>query len=95
MADKKFLTYKDKPLVRKGNTLYYGNMYDPYVVMLTVRSTKTVGDMEVADKVTVQLMNTDPTCNPAEMVLKKSDKSGLYAAMDIASAWLERALADK
>ena len=28
MAAKKkneFLTYKDKPLVRKGNTLYYGN----------------------------------------------------------------------
>ena len=24
--ESKFLTYKDKPLVRNGNTLYYGNM---------------------------------------------------------------------
>ena len=36
MAAKKkseFLTYKGKPLVRKGNTLYYGNMSDKFVVM--------------------------------------------------------------
>ena len=31
-----FLTYKEKPLVRMGNTLYYGDMRDKYVVMLTI-----------------------------------------------------------
>ena len=66
MAENKFLTYKGKPLVRKGNTLYYGNMYDPYVVMLTIKSTKQFQDMEIADKVTIQLLNTDPTASPAE-----------------------------
>ena len=35
-----FFQYKDKPLVRCGNTLYYGSMQDPFVVMLQVLSTK-------------------------------------------------------
>ncbi len=90
-----FLTYKGYPLVRKGNTLYYGNMYDPYVVMLTIQNTKKVKDLEVADRVLVQLMSTDPSANPAEIVIKKSEKNGLYPAMDIGSIWLERALKDK
>lgn len=92
MADQKFLTYKGRPLVRKGNTLYYGNMYDPYVVMLTVKTTKTEADTEVADKVMVQLMSTDMTKAPNEIVVKKGDKNGLYPAIDLAATWLERAL---
>ena len=42
----KFLTYKGKPLVRSGNTIYYGNMSDPYVIMLSITSTKKFNDME-------------------------------------------------
>lgn len=90
--DKGFLTYKGKPLVRQGNTLYYGNMYEPYVVMLTVTSTKQIGDMEVADKVSVQLLSTDPDVSPRNRIIKKSEKNGLYPAMDIGSIWLERVL---
>ena len=30
-----------------------------------------------------------------DRILKKSEKRGLYEAMDIASIWLERALAEK
>ena len=89
----KLFTYKGKPLVRCGKTLYYGFSYDPYVIMMQVASTKTVGDMEIADKVFVQLLNTDPNVRPRDAIVKKSEKKGLYAAMDIASIWLERALA--
>ncbi len=35
-----FPTYKGKPFVRSGNTLYYGSMNDPYVVMFQVRTPK-------------------------------------------------------
>ena len=35
-----FLTYKGRPLVRGGNTIYYGNMSDEYVCMLQILSTK-------------------------------------------------------
>ena len=95
MAEKKgakFLTYKGKPLVRSGNIIYYGNMSDPFVIMIQIISTKMVGEMEIANRVTVQLLNTDPDVRPRERIVKKSEKQGLYQAMDIASIWLERAL---
>ncbi|MCI9414370.1 MAG: hypothetical protein HFJ79_04205 [Clostridiales bacterium] len=94
MADKEngFLTYKGKPLVRMGNTLYYGNMYDPYVVMLQILSTKKVKEMDVAEKVQVQLMSTDPDLRMKDRIIKKSEKNGLYSAMDIGAIWLERTL---
>ncbi|MBQ0135374.1 MAG: hypothetical protein KBS43_01380 [Oscillospiraceae bacterium] len=89
-----FLTYKGRPLVRQGNTLYYGNMYDPYVIMLTIKSTTKDGDMEMADKVSIQLISTDPDISPLKRIIKTSEKTGLYNAMDIGSIWLERALKD-
>ena len=30
------LTYKGRPLVRSGNTIYYGDMGDKYVAMLQI-----------------------------------------------------------
>lgn len=88
----KFLTYKDKPLVRNGNTIYYGNMSDPYVVMLTIMSKKQYKDTEIPDKVIVQLLSTDPDCKPRERIIKKAEKKSLYTAIDIGSIWLQRAL---
>ena len=91
----KFLEYRGKPLVRSGNTIYYGNMNDPYVIMLQITSTKTFNDMEIADRVLIQLLNTDPDCRPRDRIVKKSEKKGLYNAMDIGTIWLERALKQK
>ena len=97
MAEKKetLLTYKGRPLVRSGNTLYYGDMADRCVIVLQVLSTKTVGDLTVADRVLVQLMLTDPEVRMKDRIVKKSEKVGLYNAMDIGSIWLERALNEK
>lgn len=96
MAAKKkaeFLTYKDKPLVRKGNTIYYGNMSDKFVIMFQILSTKDVDGLEIADRVSVQLINTDPNVRPHDRIAQKTEKKGLYSAMDIGKTWLERALA--
>ena len=94
MADTQtsFLTYKGKPIVRKGNTIYYGNMSDPFVIMLSVASTHEVHGVNIADKVIVQLINTDPNINPLEAIFKRTEKKGLWAAVDIGSIWLQRAL---
>ena len=94
MADKQqsFLTYKGKPLVRKGNNIYYGNMSDPFVIFITIGSTHEVHGVNIADKVTVQLLNTDPTINPLDAIVKRTEKNGMWAAVDIASIWLQRAL---
>lgn len=89
-----FLTYKGKPLVRNGNTLYYGEPSEKYVIMMQINATKPVGDTEIASKVSVQLLNTDPDVSARERIVKSSEKKGLYAAMDIAEIWLSRALAN-
>ncbi len=90
----KFLTYKGKPLVRNGNVLYYGDPSEKYVIMMQITATKAIGDTEIASKVSVQLLNTDPNISPREQIVKKSEKKGLYSAMDIAEVWLSRALAN-
>lgn len=89
-----FPMYKGKPLVRVDNDIYYGNMNEKYVIHLKIKTTKTVGDLEVADKVTVQLMCTDPDISPRKSIVKSSEKEGLYLAMDIGEIWLNRALAE-
>ena len=99
MADKKekkdaFLTYKGKPLVRSGNILYYGNMYDKYVVMLQIMNSTTVKETETAATVLVQLLSTDEDLRARDRIIKKTEKEGLYNAIDIGSIWLERALTE-
>ncbi len=93
MAKKKdFLMYKGRPLVRNGKTVYYGYMSDPYVLIMQITSTRNVNGMEVADRVVVQLVNTDPTVRMKDKIVKKAERKGLYSAMDIGCIWLEREL---
>ncbi len=96
MADNTpFLMYKGRPLVRSGNVLYYGSMAEKYVIVLQILSTKDENDMTMAEKIQVQLMLTDPEVRMKDRIVKKSEKVGLYNAMDIGSIWLERALNEK
>lgn len=96
MADSTpFLMYKGRPLVRSGNTLYYGSMAEKYVIVMQVLSTKDENNLTMADKIQVQLMLTDPEVRMKDRIVKKSEKSGLYNAMDVGSIWLERALNEK
>ena len=96
MADNTpFLMYKGRPLVRSGNVLYYGSMAEKYVIVMQVLSTKDEHDMKMAEKIQVQLMLTDPEVRMKDRIVKKSEKIGLYNAMDIGSIWLERALNEK
>jgi len=89
------LEYKGRPLRRKDNLIYYGSMDDKYIIMLQVTETKKVKDMDVATRVSIQLQLTDPNLKSRDRVVKKSEKSSMYAAMDIAAVWLERALSSK
>ena len=93
--DKNVLTYKGHPLMRKDNLIYYGSMADSHIVMLQILETKKIGDSEIATRVSVQLQLTDPAVKSRDRIVKKSEKIGLYTAMDVGSVWLERALAGK
>ena len=96
MASEKLpLSYKGHPLRRKDNLIYYGTMAEKYIIMLQILSSKNVDGLEMADKVSVQLQLTDPDLKSRDRVVKKSEKDSLYAAMDVASVWLDRALSGK
>lgn len=92
MAAEKFLEYKGKPLVRSGNTIYYGDMNDPYVVFLTIKDSEELKDITLAGAITIQLLATDETLSPKDRIIKKSEKNGLFTALDLGATWLERQL---
>ena len=98
MSEKKVkaegLVYKGHPLRRIDNLIYYGSMADEYIVMLQVLESKKLEELDVAKRVSVQLQLTDPDLKSRDRILKKSEKDSLYAAMDIGSIWLQRALKD-
>ena len=96
MAEEKIpLVYKGHPLRRKDNLIYYGSMADKYIIMMQIMDTKKVDDLDVASRVSVQLQLTDPDLKSRDRVVKKTEKDSLYAAMDVAAVWLDRALAGK
>lgn len=99
MAGKKtpkseFLMYRGKPLVRSGKVIYYGNMADKYVIAMQITEQEKAHDMDMSTKVIVQLQSTDQSGRAPVRTMKTSEKRGLYDAIDIATIWLERALAE-
>ena len=89
------LVYKNHPLRRVDNLIYYGSMADKYIVLLQILDTKKEKDMDVATRVSVQLQLTDPDLKSRDRVVKRSEKDNLYATMDVGCIWLERALSGK
>ena len=90
------LEYKGHPLRRKDNLIYYGSMTDKYIIMLQITESKALDaheDLELASRIQVQLQYTDPDLKSRDRVVKKSEKTSFYEAMDVAAVWLERALA--
>ena len=86
----KFFCFKEKPLVRKGNTLYYGNMTDPYVAILRIKDSENFKDLNLAKRVSIQLIRTDETIDLKDRVVKTGEKEGIYSAIDVIDAWIEK-----
>ncbi|MBR5485910.1 MAG: hypothetical protein IKV41_05315 [Oscillospiraceae bacterium] len=84
------MNYKGKPLVRKGNTLYYGAMSDSHVAMIQINKTHKACDLDMADSVTVQILSTDESLPIKDRVVKRTERLGLYEALHIADIWLAR-----
>ena len=89
------LIYKNHPLRRVGNMIYYGSMAEPFIIMMQVKETKKEKDLEIATKVSVELQRTAKDLRSRDRIVKKSEKSNLYEAMDVSAIWLDRALAGK
>ena len=95
MQNNQGLMYKNHPLRRIGNMIYYGTMAEPYIIMMQVKETRKEKNLDVATKVSVELQRTAKDLRSRDRIVKKSEKSSLYEAMDVSAIWLERALAGK
>ena len=89
---KKQFTFREKPLFRSGNTLYYGEPGEKYMLQLDIIETTKVKDIESATKVKIKLIaNTGNLDSP--QVFRESERDDIYTALDIGQWWLKTALA--
>ena len=89
---KEMLMYKEKPLLRKGNLIYYGNADDKYIICLQVQGSKKVQDLEISTNILVSLQtNVAPG---KERIIKKAEREGFYAALDLGEFWLSESLGE-
>lgn len=87
MAKKKeqtALIYKNRPLVKRGNTVIYGDINDEYYVLMEILDSENYENLELATDISVSLMSDG-------RVEKKAEREGLYRALDIGAYWLEEA----
>lgn len=91
--EQKILTYKGKPLMRKGNEIYYGNIEDKYRVYLEIDENTEIMGLDIATHVNVKLQTNDAPGK--EKVIKQAERDGLYAALDLGEYWLTDILSEE
>lgn len=87
-SNSSFFTYKNYPLVRKNERIYYGNMSDPFVALLIIKETKDVNGIKVATKVSVHKVLTEENLSPIDAIIEKCEQKDLYSALNVAYNWL-------
>ena len=88
---KKFLTYKDKPVLRVGKTIYYGDPADKYILVLDILEDTPSADITRTTKVSNKLMDNTGELGKGQ-VFRQSERENLYKAFDIGAWWLQAAL---
>lgn len=91
-ATKKGISFKDKPLVKSGNTFYYGLPTNRFLVQMEAVETKNIGSEEVPTLLNVELLDLEDAKQPK--LIMKTERNSLYDALDIGWIWLERAQAE-
>ena len=84
----KYLMYKNRPLVREGDTICYGDMSEKYILIMEIFSYKVEGGMKVPDTVLVQVVESEDQ----NKIVRQGEKKGLYEAFGYGLIWLEQAL---
>ena len=81
-----YLEYKGRPLVRKDDDIYYGDLSAKYhVFMMIMAERPTSKDVDVPVTIMVQLLPKDGQI-PEKQTISKT----LADALETASAWLDR-----
>lgn len=97
MADEKrtkvsgdYLEYLDKPLVREGDTICYGDMSEPCILILEIISYKDVDGKKLPDNILIQIIDSKDSNN----IIKQGSRKGLHDAFTVGLVWLDLALKD-
>ncbi|MBQ9780898.1 MAG: hypothetical protein IJW00_08140 [Clostridia bacterium] len=85
----KYLMYKDRPLVREGDTICYGDLTEKYILVLEIMSYKEDGGEQLPDEILVQVLES----NDQSKIVRQGFHNGLYEAFGYGLIWLEHALA--
>ncbi len=88
----KDLTFKGKPVYRKGNKIYYGNLEDKLILEIEILETKKVGDIDVSTKVKFSIQDNTVEEVGTGINYRTGERDDLYKAFDIGSWWLQDAL---
>ena len=87
----KYLMYKDRPLVRQGDTIVYGDMTEKYILVLDIMSYTKDNGVDVPDNVWVSVVESQDQ----NKIFRQGQKKGLFEAFGYGEIWLDQALASK
>ena len=88
LVEGKYLMYKDRPLVREGDTICYGDMAEKYILIMEIFSYKEENGIKVPDTILVQVVESEDQ----NKIVRQGEKKGLYDAFGYGLIWLEQAL---
>lgn len=87
----KAFTYKGKPVYRKGNVIYYGDLSKDLILVLEIQETEKMGDYEISKKVKFHIQDNTGEIGKG-VNYRSGERTNLYDAFDIGSWWLQDAL---
>ncbi|MEA4832107.1 hypothetical protein SDC9_125595 [bioreactor metagenome] len=82
-----FMTYKGHPLLRSDMVLCYGNPKERAVLTLNILTTENYKGYEIPELILVGMIDTK-----TGSLIKQTQQSGLFKALDIGASWLDREL---
>ena len=88
LVEGKYLMYKNRPLVREGDTICYGDMSEKYILIMEIFSYKQENGVKLPDTVLVQVVESEDQ----NKIVRQGQKNGLYEAFGYGLIWLEQAL---
>ena len=88
----KAFTYKDKPVYRKGNTIYYGDLSEPLILVLEIVESEKLGDFQISKKVKFHVRENTGDEIGTGMNYRSGERDNLFEAFDMGAWWLQDAL---
>ena len=88
LVEGKYLMYKDRPLVREGDTICYGDLSEPCILVMEIMSYKEVDGQKTPDTIIVQVVESADQ----NKIIRQGTKNGFYEAFGYGLIWLDQAL---